>query len=212
MKKVLFILGLVLCFTGVKAAGTHDLPRTNRYHQRSLQFVARGVEFVIFKNGEFDFNTHPMRYTRNRRSGYNATYGAPRTYGYRNPSRGVRIEHDYYGRVRRIGNTFINYDRIGRVKRIGTVYISYNYRGLAKQIGGLHIYYTPRGRIAYTRGHIMRNNGHQWHTWGNTNNDDEWEEVDTDYNDQDYGDEDADDEDIYYYKQSPKKEKKKAKR
>ena len=215
MKKVLFTLGLVLSITMMEAKSTYDLPTTNRYNQRQLQFVAHGVEFLIFKNGEFDFNTHPRR--SGRRTGYNATYGAPKTHRYYgNPRRGVRIEHDYYGRVRRVGNTFINYDSRSRVKRIGTVYISYNRRGLVKQIGGLHIYYTSRNRIAYTRGHIKRNNNNAWHTYYN----DEWQtltddDCDNNWNDSEitypYNDDDSDyntnDDDMYYYKQAPKKGK-----
>ena len=202
MKKVLLILGLVLSFTS-EAKSTYDLPTTNRYNQRLLQFEARGIEFVVFKNGEFDFNTHPMR--RTRRRSMNSTYGAPHThYAYRHPARGVRIEHDYYGHVRRIGNTFINYDSRGRVKRIGNVYMAYNHRGLLKQLGGLHIYYTPYGRIAYTRGRIKRNGFHTWHSYET-----DWNTYDS-YNDSIDADEDYEenDDDMYYFKQSPKENKK----
>jgi hypothetical protein len=216
MKKVLFILGLVLSFTTMEAKSTYDLPTTNRYNQRTLQFVARDVEFVVFKNGEFDFNTHPMR--RSRRRGVNGTYGAPRTHStYRSPARGVRIEHDYYGRVRCIGSTFINYDSRGRVKRIGSVYMSYNRRGLLRQLGGLHIYYTPYGRIAYTRGrikhHAVHNDGYNsgedtWDTYGeNSWQDFEWQEDSPINTDDDYEEED----DMYYFKQSPKDNNKKKK-
>lgn len=201
MKKVLLILGLVLSFIQVEAKSTYNLPKTNRYNQTSLQFVERGVEFVIFKNGEFDFNTHPMRGTR--RSGYNTTYGVPRGSRYGHHNRGVRIEHDYYGRVRRIGNTFINYDSRGRVKRIGTVYVSYNRRGLVRQLGGLHIFYTRYGRIAYTSGRIKRPINMQWHDTEQDWNGD-WGTEDEPY----YNDEPYEDEDTYYFKQNPKGEKK----
>ena len=66
---------------------------------------------------------------------------------------GTRIEHDSFGRVRRIGNTFINYDNRDRVNRIGTVYMRYNRTALT-QIGGMRIVYNRRGEIVDTVGNI----------------------------------------------------------
>ncbi|MCW4469884.1 hypothetical protein OGH69_12965 [Flavobacterium sp. MFBS3-15] len=117
-------------------------------------FMERGVEFLVFPNGEFDFNTEPStrpsdtyyRYGRGRYN-TNATYGAPNRGG------GVRIEHDYAGRVRRVGNVFINYDARGRVKRIGTVYMSYNSFALA-QIGNLRLIYNRSGQIVDATGYV----------------------------------------------------------
>lgn len=126
---------------------------TNRYrYAQPIQFVERGVAFFIFKNGEFDFNTQPVVYNRTRRGSVNTTYGAPRvrTRGTRANTRniGVRVEHDYNGRVRRIGSLFINYDRLGRVKRIGSIYMRYHSRhGKVTQIGGLRLKYNRRGRL-----------------------------------------------------------------
>jgi len=126
---------------------------TNRYrYAQPIQFVERGIEFFVFLNGEFDFNTHPVHYRRGRRSSINTTYGAPRvrTRAHRINTRniGVRVEHDFNGRVRRIGNLFINYDRFGRVKRIGSIYMRYNNRhGTLRRIGGLRLQYNRRGRL-----------------------------------------------------------------
>lgn len=126
---------------------------TNRYnYAQPIQFVERGVEFFIFQNGEFDFNTHPIVYNSTRRASVNTTYGAPRvrTRGnFRNTRNiGVRVEHDFNGRVRRIGNLFINYDRLGRVKRIGSIYMNYDSRlGKITQVGGLHLRYNRFGRL-----------------------------------------------------------------
>jgi hypothetical protein len=38
----------------------------------------------------------------------------------------VKVEHDNFGRVRRVGNVFINYDANDRIKRVGSVYMAYN--------------------------------------------------------------------------------------
>jgi hypothetical protein len=64
----------------------------------------------------------------------------------RNQNFGVKVEHDNFGRVRRVGNVFINYDANDRIKRIGSVYMAYN-RFALEQVGGLQIIYNPRGQI-----------------------------------------------------------------
>jgi hypothetical protein len=125
-------------------------------------FMERGIEFMVFPNGDMDFNTQPStaggNYYRtaqtSRRPKQNATYGAP---GYQNAGQGVRVEHDYNGRVRRVGNVYINYDYNGRVKRIGTVYMSYN-RYALDQIGLLKLIYDGRGRIVDARGYVNADN------------------------------------------------------
>ncbi|KGO90592.1 hypothetical protein [Flavobacterium suncheonense] len=118
-----------------------------------IMFLERGIEFYIFPNGEFDFNTRP---SGPRRTEVNTTYGAPGVYAttYYGPANyGVRIEHDNLGRVRRIGNVFINYDSRNRVKRVGSVYMSYNSFALT-QVGGLRIFYNRRGQIIDVTGYV----------------------------------------------------------
>jgi hypothetical protein len=62
----------------------------------------------------------------------NRTYGAP-MYA-RNQNFGVKVEHDNFGRVRRVGNVFINYDANDRIKRIGLSTWAYN-RFALEQVG-----------------------------------------------------------------------------
>lgn len=121
--------------------------RVDYNEEEPIQFIERGIEFFVFPNGEFDFNTRPedgnngdyyFKTAGKRASTINERH-CPENYG-------VRIERDAFGRVRRVGNTFINYDAFDRVKRIGTVYMRYNNFALT-QIGGLHIVYDRRGRI-----------------------------------------------------------------
>jgi hypothetical protein len=151
----LLFVGLLLSVTSTQAnvmsnqsLGSEN-GLTNRYrYAQPIQFVERGVEFFVFLNGEFDFNTHPVNYRRARRSTVNRTFGAPRVHARANRNIGVRVEHDFNGRVRRIGHLFINYDRFGRVKRIGSIYMRYNRRhGTLKQIGGLQLQYNRWGRL-----------------------------------------------------------------
>jgi hypothetical protein len=121
-----------------------------------IMFVERGIAFYVFPNGQFDFNTEPSRgefYFRNGRRNVNNTFGAPANNFYG----GVRIEHDSFGRIRRVGNVFINYDFQDRIKRIGTVYMAYNQFALA-QVGGLRLIYNRFGELVDTIGSVKRFN------------------------------------------------------
>ena len=161
-------------------------------------FRERGIEFMLFPNGEFDFNTRPS----GPRYHVNGTNGAPGTRGYYGTSeRGVRVEHDNFGRVRRVGNTYINYDAFGRVKRIGTIYMSYNSFAVTK-VGNMRIVYDRRGRIVDVYGFINHaNGGYNYnpgthYSGGNGHYDD----------DDDYGD-NYNDDDYYYYRKDGSKAK-----
>ncbi len=187
----------------------------NRYHSsynQPLKFIERGVEFFVFPNGEFDFNTHPRYHRSNyRRSNFrrsrtdvNITFGTPRSHNRRHYNRGVRIEHDHLGRVRRIGNVFINYDNYGRIKRAGSVYMNYRHNWLTR-IGGLHIFYNRYHEIVSTSGFIKYNMG--CHFCGTLNctinhydHHNNWD------NDDDWG---SDNDDMYYYRKGKKATKRK---
>jgi len=160
-------------------------------------FKERGIEFMLFPNGEFDFNTRPIR------SRTNGTSGAPRGVYYGTSERGIRIEHDNFGRVRRVGNVYINYDVFGRVKRIGTIYMSYNSFAVTK-IGNMRIIYDRRGRIVDVFGFInYANNSYVYnprgiHYSGGNGGYGYGEDYEDDYrNDNDY----------YYYKKDGSKAK-----
>ena len=162
-------------------------------------FRERGIEFMLFPNGEFDFNTRPS----GPRYAVNGTNRAPGTRGYYGTSeRGIRVEHDTFGRVRRVGNVYINYDAFGRVKRIGTIYMSYNSFAVTR-VGNMRIMYDRRGRIIDVYGFINHaNSGYfynpkgAYYSDGNSGYD----------HDNDYGDNDNDDE-YYYYKKDGSKAK-----
>ncbi|NRA92886.1 MAG: hypothetical protein HRU26_09435, partial [Psychroserpens sp.] len=170
MKKSLLFIALVLLgltsatatTTGYVVSIGEDFNNSRYRFAEPIVFIERGVEFLIFPDGSFDFNTEIVNnvshlYYRNnsRRSNVNRTYGAPGTttrghytnYG----SQGVLVSHDHSGKVRRVGNVFINYDRLGRIKRAGSVYMRYERgNGLLRQVGGLRIAYNRWGQIVYT--------------------------------------------------------------
>ncbi len=221
MKKlVLLLTGMLIGLTTVTAAESHsatqstDLNLTSRYsYTQPILFVERGVEFLIFADGSFDFNTDLFSTVPNDDNYYyrrsktrtgrrtNRTHGAPGT-TYTNRERGVIVTHDRLGRVRRIGNVFMNYDRQGRIKRAGSVYMSYR-RGQLKQVGGLHIQYNRHGAVVGTRGYVNHSNQSCGicgisgcttnHFDSNHHNDNDWD----------------DDDDNYYYRKNGKIKKRK---
>jgi len=223
--KLLFTAMMLIGLTSANATTTNVAPQgedfnnTTRYRYiEPIMFMERGVEFLIFPDGSFDFNTNAddsfddfddsyyYRNTNSKPRSLNNTQGAPGTVSrsnYYTPNYGgILIQHDFDGKVRRIGNVFINYDRIGKVKRVGTVYMNYNRGGLLTQVGGLRITYNNWGEIVHSSGFVNFNNGQyncnlgQGHgnSYGNSNDFD-------------------DDEDYYYYRQGEKvKKQKKMKR
>jgi len=164
-----------------------------------ISFTERGIAFFVFANGEFDFNTRP-----------DDSHG---TYQYKQAGRradvtdsrgdgnfGVLIERDNFGRIRRVGNTFINYDSRDRVSRIGTVFMTYNRIGLT-QIGGMRIIYDRRGDIVDMIGEVKgyRNYGYAYNTYGSNNGYSYNNHDDRDYNDREHATS-YNNNDYYYYK------------
>jgi len=224
MKKlVLLFTGLLMALTTVTAAEKisatqgEDLNMTRYGYAQPIQFVERGVEFLIFPDGSFDFNTNldytqgDLYYrTRNTTRGpsVNTTFGAPRTSVHfvtpRRP-RGVIIAHDRDGKVRRIGNVFVNYNRYDQVKRLGTVYIGYNHFGMVNQVGGLHIRYNRFGEMIAITGQVNYSNQNCGVCGGNSCTVDHFGGHNTWDNDDHFNDT----EDFYYYKKNDKTKKQK---
>lgn len=156
MKKITLIVASVVLTSGfINATPLRitSIESRMRYNlDEPISFTERGIVFFVFLNGEFDFNTRP---NDNQGNYYYKSIGKRGlvTSEKRIENYGVRIEQDSYGRVRRIGNTFINYDNRDRVSRIGSVYMSYN-RFTLTQIGGLRIMYNHRGDIVSLFGSV----------------------------------------------------------
>lgn len=234
MKRFLLLFATVL--VGLTSASATErnhqnhktkLDKANRYrYAQPIIFVERGVEFLVFPDGSFDFNTnygntfYNDSYYRNRaskRSSINRTYDSPgmrvkhTSYRYKNTS--VLVSHDRNGKVRRIGNIFLNYDRYGKIKRVGSVYMGYRRNGTLNQVGGLKVKYNHWGEIVFKRGQVNRfgntcnicgvnacniNHSHNSHY-----DDEYWHDGDIYNNDDNY----------YYFKQNGKvKKHKKRKR
>lgn len=175
MKKITLLV-TAICLMGSAVNASEKIPFSvknrapvNIYDAEPIVFTERGIEFFVFADGQFDFNTRPSTasgayYKKAGRNAVNATFGAPGLA--QNTNYGVLVEHDNFGRVRRVGNVFINYDHQDRIKRIGSVYMNYN-RFALSQVGGLQIGYNNRGQIIGMSGSVngRRNMGYAQNTY-----------------------------------------------
>ncbi len=229
MKRLLLLFtGLLIGLTTVSATELNHqkqktkLDKTKRYrYAQPIMFVERGIEFLVFPDGSFDFNTNYedtfyndsyYKTRASKRSSVNITYGTPgKRFKYtskRYRNRGVSISHDRDGKVRRIGNLFLNYDRYGKLKRVGSIYMSYKRNGTLTQVGGLKVKYNHWGEIVFTRGQVNRFSN-SCNICGVSSCNMDHNHRDRDYDEDDWYDNDYDDDDdnYYYYKQNGKVKK-----
>jgi hypothetical protein len=166
MKKITLLVASIFLFGSIVANAA------DRDHKKSpvdfrnavpIVFTERGIQFFLFADGQFDFNTRPstsqVYYKSGRRSVPNDNYGS--NGNSQKWNNGVEIEHDRSGKVRRIGNVFLNYDSRNRIKRIGTVYMDYNRFGLT-QVGGLRIVYNQHRQIVDIFGTVNETRGNHF--------------------------------------------------
>ncbi|MCF8273389.1 MAG: hypothetical protein K9I95_06120 [Flavobacteriaceae bacterium] len=164
---LLFTTSLLLSITTVSATEIHpkkkgnnsDISKRYRYAQ-PIMFIERGVEFMVFPDGSFDFDVLDNIYSNNsnnRRTAINASYDTKNLRVEYSSNRFNRpmIVKDRFGNITRIGNTSIYYDRMGDVTQIGSVDIVYN-RGIkmVSKIGGLRVNYDHWGQIVHSSGYV----------------------------------------------------------
>jgi len=183
MKKItLLVAGILLVGSVANAAAMNnkaDEERRSRYSfDEPISFMERGIEFFVFPNGDFDFNTRPQDSPQNGEGTYYyktaGKKGTTVTARGGAANYGVLIEQDRFGRVRRVGNTFINYDARDRVNRIGSVFMRYN-RFALTQIGGMQLVYNRRGDMIDRIGSV-KGRGNYGYTYNYYNHDDDNDE------------------------------------
>ncbi len=175
MKKgILLLLTMLLLVSIVEAKNgersNYRMGYMSIYDAEPIQFVERGVKFYVFLNGKFDFNTHPNYHSKAKYSN-RMLKRSHRTKGHR----GIKIERDYRGRIRQIGNVFINYNRYGKVRRIGTIFVDYKHRQISN-VGGLRVIYNHRGNVRYI-GNVKRHS----YGYGHYNKYNSWDSWEYDY-------------------------------
>lgn len=167
--RALFLRLVTLTLFGSVAAST--VPNHLRTHN-SFVFNEQGIEFAIFKDGQFDFNVLRQRQNfvqLSNHNGINISFNTGFDYSayiqYDNYGAVIQIEntpiyYDFYGRISQAGTVRINYDHRGRVGWIGNMRINYDRYNNSHRIGyvnRLHRYYTPSVWYSYYR---VPNNQH----------------------------------------------------
>jgi hypothetical protein len=175
MKKITLLVASIFLFGGIVANAAdrnHKKYPVDFRNVDPIVFTERGVEFYIFADGQFDFNTRPsvneVNYNSGRRSLVNKTYGVP--VNHKNSNYGVKVENDKFGRIKSIGNVRISYDANNRVKRVGSVYMNYNRYALS-QVGGLQIIYNRQGLIVDFVGNVNGGVAYQYNQKYDDDND-----------------------------------------
>lgn len=206
MKKITLLVASVLLVGNfakaseiIKMADEKMIPRFS--FEEPISFTERGIEFFVFPNGDFDFNTR----ANDSHSEYHFKQAGKRITDVESNNQdltnyGVLIERDGFGRIRRVGNTFINYDNRDRVNRIGSVFMRYNRFALI-QIGGMKIIYNRHGDIVDMIGQIKgwRNAGYTYNYYGSSNGYNTCNDNDN-YYDTNYHTTNYNSNDYYYYK------------
>ncbi len=131
MKKgVLLLLGMFMMVSHVEAKkGVNPTVKIGveyRYNE-AVTFIERGIQFHVFLNGDFDFDSRYVRKRRNSR---------------------IRIYRDYRGKISRVGNVSISYNSRGNVRRVGSIYMGYN-RGWLTNVGQLDVSYDRWGNPVF---------------------------------------------------------------
>ena len=138
MKKALLLFLGIMSFVSVNANDfslSTKKSTINRYDE-TVTFIEKGVQFHVFLNGDFEFDTP----NRNRRYyDYNGNRARRNT---------LRIDRDYEGRIKRVGRNYIRYDYKGNVTKIGNIRLYYR-RGLLRRVGDLKITYNNWGDPYY---------------------------------------------------------------
>ncbi len=125
------------------------------YSNTPFVFVEQGVEYAVFKNGEFDFNIINTSSSSVTYRNQNGSISFNSGYNYT-----PFIQKNRYGDIINIDHTPIYYNRVGRVIQIGNVHIQYNRLGFVNAVGNLHIQYQDYGNRYVCTGYVNRFNHH----------------------------------------------------
>ena len=133
MKKALLLFLGIMSFVAVRAndnnVASEKTITINRYDE-AISFIERGVQFHVFLNGDFEFDTPNRHYYKYNNKRYRQN--------------NIRIDRDYQGKIKRIGANYIRYDYRGNVTRIGNIRIYYR-RGFVRKVGDLKVSYNNWG-------------------------------------------------------------------
>jgi len=166
MKQLIAIFTSIL-FTGFTANATRtnhiDTNSTTessvRGYGNSFIFVEEGIEFSVFRDGQFDF--YMTNYAPNASVSFNSGYDY-----------NAYIQYDEFGAIVQIEHIPVYYDYYGRLRQVGNVFINYNGFGYISQVGGLYVHYNRYNRFSHCSGFINVFNrfyvARPWHSYYRT--------------------------------------------
>jgi len=157
--RLLFTAMLLGFIVNAKASNT-DIHFFKDYGN-SIIFIENGIEFSIFRDGQFDFNIlrhNPYLNQCSVSSNISFNLG----YDYR-----PYLQYDNYGAVVQIENTPVHYDYYGRISRVGCINIGYNNLGYISRVGNLGLFYNRYNQFSHCSGNISlsytRYSPRPWH-------------------------------------------------
>ena len=160
MKKLFLALISISLFGTISASTFPNHTRNNN----SFVFIEQGIEFAVFKDGQFDFNVLRQRQNSiefSNHNGINISFNTGYNYD-------AYVQYDTYGAVIQIENTPIYYDYYGRIIQAGNVHVNYDYRGRVSWIGNMRINY-DRYNNSLCNGYVNRQHRYYkpspWHSY-----------------------------------------------
>ncbi|SDB39965.1 hypothetical protein SAMN03097699_1114 [Flavobacteriaceae bacterium MAR_2010_188] len=171
----------------------------NRISQ-PISFIERGVEFLIFPDGSFEFTDTEYQISRlENRDRRSARINMRRSPGnseviYTNAALRTEVFYFRNGLISQINDIPLDYDSSNRIARVGSVNMSYqNGNGFLRTVGNLKVNYNHWGEIVHLKGEVNGYNKHVNDSYGYV-----------DYDDFDNNTYDAN---YYYYKKNGKLKK-----
>ena len=168
MKKFIFLFtALILTgFTVYADTNNAETNTTSTFYNgygNSFIFVEGGIEFSIFRDGQFDFNLLNNSRLNLSIASRNASISFNSGYNYNS-----YVQYDEFGAIIQIENTPIYYDYYGRVNRVGNVNVFYNNLGYISRVGGLYVHYNRYNNFNYYTGFInVYNTRYVYRPWHN---------------------------------------------
>ncbi len=145
MKKLTLLLASVFGLVSALIAHGNGRANINSYAD-AFVFDEMGVTFSVYPDGEFDFYL-PEQGVNTVSNGYvTATFNSGSNYD-------PYVQYDDFGAILQVENVAVYYDYYGRVSRIGDVFINYRNRRVS-QVGGLYVHYDRYGQYARHTGFI----------------------------------------------------------
>jgi hypothetical protein len=143
MKKgLLFVLAMFMMVSTIEAKLSQEkgkrVNKTYLFKAKPIVFVEKGIQFSVLPNGKFKFSKLDYKQPRNKNKWKR--------------DRKLKVQRNFKGQIRKVGQVQIYYNRFGNVTQIGSVDLQYKNRKL-KKVGHLRLVYKPNGNVKYI-GHV----------------------------------------------------------